>query len=82
MLDAAEAPPLMAPSLAGLDAPWTPSDAATARAAMAAVAHVCVTYCEVVDHCVAERCRLYRLEQEAVRFLREGPGIGQGVIAL
>ncbi len=72
--DAAEAPPFrMAPMLDGLDAPWTPPDAATARAAMAAVAHVCQTYCPVVDHCVAERCRLYRLEQEAVRFLREGP---------
>ncbi len=73
-VEAAEPPPFrMAPMLDGLDAPWTPPDAATAHAAMAAVAHVCMTYCPVRLCCVAMRCRFYRLEQEAVRFLREGP---------
>lgn len=77
-----EVPPGVVAGLAGLDAPWTPADASDAKAALLAIASYCRDFCPVVDHCVEGRCRLYRLEGEAARFLTEGPDPGEGVIAL
>jgi hypothetical protein len=79
---AADAPPRLASIVGGLDAPWTPASEGDAQAALAQIAAFCDHKCPVVDHCVEGRCRLWRLEQEAARFIREGPPEGQGVIAL
>ena len=79
---AGEAPPGVVARLAGLDAPWAPADAADAQDATRAIAAYCRDFCPVVHACVEDRCRLYRLEGEAQRFLREGPDPGEGVIAL
>jgi len=68
--------------LAGLDAPWTPAGPADAEDATRAIAAYCRTFCPVVHACVEDACRLWRLEQDAQRFLREGPEPGEGVIAL
>jgi hypothetical protein len=80
---AGEVPPRLAASVGSLDATraiaTTPEEA---QAQLREVATYCRTYCPVVSACVEERCRLWRVEQQAVALLRgEGPLTDQ-IIAL
>lgn len=57
-------------TLGGGNTPWTPTG--EGQEVIRQIAAYCRTYCPAFKACVEERCRLWRLEQEAAAYL-EGP---------
>lgn len=69
--------------LGGRDAPWAFASQEEAQAALEEVARYCAHRCPIRLKCAEEACRLYRVEGEALHYLREGEAApAREVIAL
>lgn len=76
---AAPAPSGLAPSVGSADPAWAFASEGQAQEAQAKVGQICRNHCPINTRCVEERCRFYRLELAAQRYIDDGPE-GEGWI--
>jgi hypothetical protein len=59
----------VAPQLGGTDPAWAFTGADMAQEVLQGIGQICSNNCPIQRACVEERCRLYRLEDQAEKFL-------------
>lgn len=69
---AGEASPNVAPSLGVTDPAWAFTDEGQAQEVLRGIGHICRNNCPIQRACAGEGCRLYRLEDQAEKFLGLG----------
>ncbi len=76
---AENSPSRLVASLGGADPTWAFASEGQAQETQQAVGQICRNHCPINTRCVEERCRFYRLELEAQRYIDDGPE-GEGWI--
>lgn len=76
---AESSPSRLVAGMGSADPTWAFTSEGQAQETQQAVGQICRNHCPINTRCVEERCRFFRLELEAQRYIDEGPE-GEGWI--